>query len=402
VIWFAVAIGLAVTIFGASSSAALITTSRAALADAVSRRLKGATESLDWLYDAERDLAAANATTGLGIALLAAALSAVVDTVTGNLPLWGVLVLLVLVALPFLLFSGYVLPRWLTARRASRVARLLRPALRPWSSLLSWLLPERLRRPMADVRALWREGAAAALAPSEELVLVGSVITFAQRPIREVMTARTELVAIPEGAGQDEIHTAFKHSGYSRLPVYRETPDEIVGMVHILDLLKIGAGERVPIRPVAVAPASRSSGDVLLDMQRERRHLTVVLDEFGGTLGIVTLEDLLEAMVGEIFDEHDDTSERRAGVPSATFWETDGGAPISDLEERFAVSLPAGQSQTVGGRLTELLGRFPLVGERLTVSGLDVDVLAATPIKLERLLIRRASLPSIPLARESA
>ena len=121
-IWFAVAIGLAVTIFGASSSAALITTSRNALAEAVSRRLKGASESLDWLYDAERDLAAATATTGLGIALLAAALSAVVDTVTGNLPLWGVLVLLVLVAMPFVLFSGYVLPRWLTARRASKVS----------------------------------------------------------------------------------------------------------------------------------------------------------------------------------------------------------------------------------------------------------------------------------------
>lgn len=399
-IWFAVAIGLAVTIFGASSSAALITTSRNALAEAVSRRLKGATESLDWLYDAERDLAAATATTGLGIALLAAALSAVVDTVTGNLPLWGVLVLLVSVAMPFLLFSGYVLPRWLTARRASKVANLLRPVLRPWSRLVAWFLPERMRRPVADVRALWREGAAAALAPSEELVMVGSVITFAQRPIREVMTARTELVAIPEGAGQDEIHGAFTQSGYSRLPVYRKTPDDIVGMVHVLDLLKVGPGERVPVRPVAVAPASRSSGDVLLDMQRERRHLTVVLDEFGGTLGIVTLEDLLEAMVGEIFDEHDETTERRTVAPTPTVWEIDGGAPISELEERFGVALPAGPSQTVGGRLTELLGRFPLVGERLTVKGLEVDVLAATPTQLERLLVRRASVRSIPLDRE--
>ena len=237
------------------------------------------------------------------------------------------------------------------------------------------------------------------MAPSEELVMVGSVITFAQRPIREVMTARTELVAIPEGAGQDEIRAAFTQSGYSRLPVYRQTPDDIVGMVHVLDLLKVGPGERVPVRPVAAAPASRSSGDVLLDMQRERRHLTVVLDEFGGTLGIVTLEDLLEAMVGEIFDEHDETTDRRAVAPSPALWETEGGASLSQLEERFGVSLPAGASQTIGGRLTELLGRFPLVGERLTVNGLDVDVVAATPTKLERLLIRRAAFRTIPLDR---
>jgi putative hemolysin len=399
-IWFAVAIGLAITIFGASASAALITTSRTALAESVSRRLKGAAESLDWLYDAERELAAATATTGLGIALLAAALSGVVDTVTGTLPIWGVLVLLVAVAMPFLVFSGYVFPRWLTAHRASRVAELIRPVLRPWAKALGWLLPERLRRPAADVRALWREGVAVALAPSEELVMVGGVITFAQRPIREVMTARTELVAIPEGAGQDEIRDAFTQSGYSRLPVYRETLDEIVGMVHVLDLLKVGPGERVPVRPVAMAPASRSSGDVLLDMQRERRHLTVVLDEFGGTLGIITLEDLLEAMVGEVFDEHDETTERRTIAAGAAPWETDGSAHLSRLEERFGVALPRGTSQTVGGRLTELLGRFPVAGERLTVRGLEVDVLAATATKLDRLLIRRAGPRPIALDRE--
>src|SRR6185295_16602111 len=182
------------------------------------------------------------------------------------------------------------------------------------------------------------------------LIMLGHVISFAQRTVRDVMTARTELVAIPEEAGYDEMAQSFVQSGYSRLPVYRGTLDEIVGMVHVFDLLTAKPGEPVPIRPVVMAPASRNCGDVLLDMQRERRHLTVVLDEFGGTLGIVTLEDLLEAMVGEIFDEHDETAERRAhGIP--TILETDGSADVTAIEARFAVVFPPGPSHTIGGRL---------------------------------------------------
>ena len=398
-IWLAVAVGLLVTLLGATETAALITVSRADLAEAVSRRLKGAAESLDWLVDAERELAAATATTGLGIAILASGLSAVFDVATGTLPLWGVLILLVSVALPFVLFSGYVLPRWLTAHRASRVADLLRPVFRPWTRVVGWLLPVPAKRPAADVRALWREGAAGALGTSDELVMVGNVITFAERPVREVMTPRTKLVAIPDGAGSDEIQAAFIQSGYSRLPVYRGTLDEMVGMVHVFDLLKVKA-EPVPVRPVGATPASRACGDVLLDMQRERRHLTVVLDEFGGTLGIVTLEDLLEAMVGEIFGEHDETTERK--VPDQfSPWETTGAAEVAELEVRFGTQLPAGPSQSVGGRLAELLGRFPRPGERLRVSGLEFDVLGATPTRIERLLVRRAGAAPLVLDREA-
>ncbi|MGE0440956.1 MAG: hemolysin family protein [Gemmatimonadales bacterium] len=396
-IWLAVAIGLLVTVFGATSAAALLTVSRADLAEAVSRRLRGGTESLDWLYSAERELAAAAATTGLGIAVMAAGLSGVVDGITGQLPLWAVLVLLIVGAVPFVLMSGYVLPRLLTAHRATRVAARLRPALRPWARVLGLFLPEPARRPVADIRAFWRQGAAGGA--SDELIMIGNVITFAQRPIREVMTPRTDLAAIPEGAGQDEIRAAFIQSGYSRLPVYRGTVDEIVGMVHVLDLLKVGSTDPVPVRPVGAAPASRASGDVLLDMQRERRHLTVVLDEFGGTLGIVTMEDLLEALVGEIYDEHDETAERR--LPQAPVWEATGSTPVTDVEERFGVDLSPGSSGTIGGRLAELLGRFPRTGERLQAGGLEFDVLAAAPTRVERILVRRIGPHPLVLDRDA-
>ena len=161
---------------------------------------------------------------------------------------------------------------------------------------------------------------------------------------------------------------------------------------------KVQPGEPVPIRPVAMAPGSRSCGDVLLDMQRERRHLAVVLDEFGGTLGIVTLEDLLEAMVGEIVDE-----DTRAMAPSAGegpgLLEVDGGTPVAQIEEWFGIELPPGAASTLGGRLVELAGRFPLSGERFLIRGLEVDVVHASATRVERVLIRRTSPVPIPLDR---
>jgi CBS domain containing-hemolysin-like protein len=143
-----------------------------------------------------------------------------------------------------------------------------------------------------------------------------------------------------------------------------------------------------------VAPVSRLCGDVLVDMQRERRHLAIVLDEFGGTLGIVTLEDLLEAMVGEIVDE-DDPSPPSARDPGLL--EIDGSAQVAQIEDRFAVQFPAGQASTIGGRLVELAGRVPATGERFLIRGLELDILHASPTRVERLLIRRGSPSTIPL-----
>jgi CBS domain containing-hemolysin-like protein len=212
-------------------------------------------------------------------------------------------------------------------------------------------------------------------------------MAFSVRPVREVMTPRTDIVAIDENAAIEDIRLVFAQSGYSRIPVYRETLDDIIGMLHAFDLFRLTPGDPLPVRPVAVTPASRNCGDLLLDMQRERRHLAVVLDEFGGTLGIATLEDLLEELVGEIFDEHDD--EVRAS-PSAepVLFETDGNVSPEEIEERFGVSLPEGRSTTVAGLLAEWAGRIPNAGERFTVRGLEFDVLQASPTRIERLLIR--------------
>ncbi|HXE56569.1 MAG TPA: hemolysin family protein, partial [Gemmatimonadales bacterium] len=345
-----------------------------------------------WLGRLEDYLAAAAATTALGVVVLGASVPALL---TGFERL-VVLALAAVVGVPLVLFGGYLIPRWLAQPRAERVAAAVVPLLRPWAAFLSMLLPARAHARPGDVRALWRERVAAGMTSDEELVAVSGVLGFARRPVREVMTPRTDVVAIPEGADLAEIRATFAQSGYSRIPVFRGTLDEIVGMVHAFDLFKLRPGDPLPVRPVAVAPASRTCGDLLLDMQRDRRHLAVVVDEFGGTAGIVTLEDLLEELVGEIFDEHDEGAAATPG-PGPGVFETDGATPTAAIEERFGVKLPEGRATTIGGLLAELAGRIPSAGERLALGGLEFDVIQASPTRVERLLVRPAPVPVVTL-----
>ena len=390
--WLLILLGLLLALFGASASAAILLTSRSALADAVSRRLRGGTESLAWLRDVDRDLAAASIMTSLAVILLGATVTALV----AGASLVELGFLLVLVVVPLILFTGFTLPRWLTQTRAERVAAILGPTLRGWSRIVGILLPaQRAGRP-ADLRALWHEGAQGGLAPDAELVMIGGVMAFAEKRVRDVMTPRTQLVAAPETADLPAIRRMFVESGYTRVPVYRETLDEIIGMIHAFDLFQLSSGDPLPIRPVAMAPESRSCADLLVDMQRERRHLAIVLDEFGGTLGLVTLEDLLEAMVGDIFDE-DDAPADADGADGEGLLELDGTTPLHDVEAHFGVLLPPGHATSLAGRLAELAGRIPVTGERLLVSGLEVDVLRASPHRVERVLVRRGSPPRVPL-----
>jgi putative hemolysin len=390
--WLAVLLGAALTAFGATAGAALITVSRAELTRAVGRRLRGAASPMVALGQIDNYLTAASATTSLGVLLLGAAIPGLLAGSSAPRIIVGV----ALIAVPLVLFAAYLVPRWLTQPRAESVADRVIPILRPWSRVLGLLLPARTATRPTDLRSIWREGAAVGLEDDGELMMVGGVIAFSSRPVREVMTPRTEIVAIEENAPLEEIRLVFAGSGYSRIPVIRGTLDDIIGMLHAFDLFKLEPGDPLPIRPVAVTPASRSCGDLLLDMQRERRHLSVVLDEFGGTLGIATLEDLLEELVGEIFDEHDEEV-RPAPTTVPSLFETDGNLSIQALEERFGVTLPTSRSTTVGGLLVEWAGRIPNAGERFFLSGLEFDVVQASPTRVERLLIRSGPTVAVPL-----
>jgi CBS domain containing-hemolysin-like protein len=207
--------------------------------------------------------------------------------------------------------------------------------------------------------------------------MLQGVFEFSEKNAREVMTPRTELVALPIDATLDETLEMVEESGLSRYPIYEETIDDIIGVVLAKDLLRVVATReerpfalRDVMRPVHVIPGSRKVEDVLADFKRMKEHLAVVLDEYGGTAGVVTMEDLLEEIVGDILDEYDTTEdadtplELRAGETLV-----DGSAHIGELNEHFGLDIPEEGYTTIGGYLFGVLGRLPQVGDRVMAGG---------------------------------
>lgn len=389
-------VGALLAVAGSAGAAALVSEARSDLAEAVSRRLRGSEESFAWLAMTERLVVVAMSLTSLGLVVV----GVLVPGIFGQLSTVQLALVTLLAIVPLTLAGGYVLPRWLARTRGERVVEVLRPILAGIHAVLRFVLPGG-SHPVSDgVDALAREGSASGLRSGEEFAMVGGVMTFAERPVREVMTPRTDVIGVSTDAARADVLRTFAESGYTRLPVYRDSLDEIVGMVHAFDLFKLRDDDPMPLRPVTHAPESRTAADLLVDMQRERRHFAVVLDEFGGTAGIVTMENLLEALVGEIADEDDAEAPAATGGPDVL--EVDGAEAAHRVAERFGVTLPAVGATSFAGMLVERLGRIPVVGERFRIGHLDVDVVAATPVRVERLLVRPRTPAAVPLDRESA
>jgi len=217
------------------------------------------------------------------------------------------------------------------------------------------------------------------------------VMAFADRVVREVMTPRTRIVAAPEQADAAALAALATSSGFTRIPVYRSSPDEIVGMVHAFDLIKAGPGGTVGVRPISALPAARRCADALLDLRRERRHMAVVLDEFGGTAGLITMEDLLEELVGEIFDELDEPRAAPVAVERGVLV-ADAAFTLEKLSDHFGVAIEApARVETVGGYLAWATGRIPKPGERVILGTLEFDVLEATATRLVKVVVRAAA-----------
>lgn len=334
----------------------------------------------------ERVLGAAGGIVSAAVLLAAMGLGSLL---AGLQPAIGLSALL-LIAVPVALTAVVALPRvlgrrWPEAmvRRAVPWLHRLAPAFAPFPSTAT------ARGHEAEVGITLPE--------AEELTVLSGVLAFAERTVREVMTPRTEIVAVREGTSVQEIARLIADSGYSRVPMYRDSLDNIVGMVYAFDLLKISPGSDLPVRPVAMAPESKRCTDLLFEMQRQGQQFAVILDEFGGTAGIATFEDLLEELVGEILDEYD------GHVPVESegidVLETSGATPADEIAGRFDVTLPS-EAETVGGLLARAAGRIPRTGERLAVGPLEFDVLAATPNRVDRVVVRRAPVPVIQLPGE--
>ncbi len=208
----------------------------------------------------------------------------------------------------------------------------------------------------------------------QDAELMEGVFEFSEKNAREVMTPRTEVVGLSVDTSLDDALTTVEESNFSRYPVYDGTLDNVVGLLLAKDLLRVL--RRAPkefevrsiMRDVLVVPGSREVEEVLSDFKRRKEHLAVVLDEFGGTAGIVTMEDLLEEIVGEILDEFDEP-ELRATTSSSGETLLPGETHVSEVNEQYGVSVPEDDYTTIGGYVFGVLGRLPQVGDRVNGGG---------------------------------
>lgn len=393
--WLLVVIGALVAAFGTTVSVGAAALSRLELTRWASRRLRGAAAAGALLGTPGRVLGTANALATLGILLASLGAAAAL----GQLHPLLLAVLVVLVAIPLGVVGTYALPRALARRWPQQVVRGLVPWVDGLGRLLTPLMPSSYGASRSEVTTLLRAGNDAELFEQDELAVLSGLLAFTERPARELMTARTDIVAVPEGEAPTEVVRIAAESGYSRLPVYQGTLDHIVGMVYVFDLLTAPIEGELPVRPVVVAPASKLCADLLFEMQRERRQFAVLLDEFGGTAGIVTLDDLLNALVTAVFGEPPSHAPVEPGAPALL--EVDGGSPASEVAARFDLRLPVA-AETVGGLLTRLAGRIPRAGERFLLQSLEFDVLAAGPTRVDRVVVRRGPVTVTSLPRGEA
>jgi len=347
-------LGLVVAGVSAAIGVAAATVSQHELTRWVAYKLRGSAATVNVLQNPGRTLATANMLTTLGVLLAAGAIPALLAATTPTF--LGIFT--ITVGVPLFIGAAYLVPRVLGRRWAEPLVGRAVPMLDRFGVVLSPFIPRREGSTRTTLAALLTSADTDALASTDEMAVVSGVLAFADRPVRELMTPRTAIVAFPEGILTAEAAHVLQQSGYSRYPVYRGSLDEVVGVAHTLDLLGRQPEDPILVRPTLTVPGTIRAADLMLEMQRGGRHLAVVLDEFGGTAGLVTFEDLLNDLVSELFEP----SAAPADVTHVV--EVEGSTLTSELAAKLGVAVEQGASsaQTVGGLLIQALGRIPRAG----------------------------------------
>jgi putative hemolysin len=331
----------------------------------------------------------------------------------------GMLLLFVAV---FILLFEHVLPLLIVRRNPEKVLTFLLPPfdfaarfLHPLTGTLVRLIVESRRErerereretaaatngnaeePQGDAAHAYLEaGEEQGLIERDERRLLQSIVDFGDTLVREVMTPRPDIVAIEDDSTFDELLSLFREQEYSRIPVYKENLDNILGIVFVKDLVLLSEAERAGrpigplIRPVAFVPETKRVPELLKEFQRKQVQMAIVVDEYGGTAGLVTLEDLLEEIVGEIRDEYDVEAEPVIEEGQGS-WVFSAKASIDEVRERLGVEIEPEGFETVGGYVLTRVGRVPAVGETFELDGLQVEVLEAERKRIHKVRFRRA------------
>jgi CBS domain containing-hemolysin-like protein len=317
-----------------------------------------------------------------------------------------------------MLVSTYFLPMFLYRRTTGTWMTRFLPAIkfialcaeplaalvRVFQSLLDFNKDIRHEAAPADsvenIEALITAGAEEGILEEEDRRLIHSVVAFGDKSVREVMTPRPAIVAISADKSLEDLRQLVIHEQYSRIPVYQDSIDNVIGFVHVRDMFELDEEDRQSkplrelMRPVPLVPETKPTTDLLREMQHDGSHLVIVVDEYGNTAGLATMEDLVEEILGEIRDEHEpDRDVRQEGEH---IYVAPGSLDLDRLHDLLDFR-PAedAESTTVGGLVTEWLGHVPQTGEAAERNGIRIEVLAGNERRVDEVRISRVPTPVV-------
>ena len=348
-----------------------------------------------------------------------------IPSLTGVVTPLAVILVVSVLALAMLVL-GELFPKSLALRDPEVVALRVTPVFR----VVSWLLSPVVRllvifsrlaeslsggeHPGVGVPSVTEEqiktmvdaGEEEGVIEEDEKEMIFSIFEFGDTLAREIMVPRIDVTALDVTASLDEAIDVMLDKGFSRIPVYRDTIDNVIGLCYAKDLLRhlwggtTEASLQPLLRPAYFVPESKELDELLQELQAQKIHLAVVVDEYGGMAGIVTIEDIIEEIVGEIMDEHDSEEPLMTVIDDETLL-VDARLEVENLEEYLNMELPKGEFESVGGFIIHLLGRIPDVKEKVTFEDLEITIQQADQRKIHKVLITHKVLPDSPAEEKS-
>jgi putative hemolysin len=313
-----------------------------------------------------------------------------------------------------MLLFAYIIPQYLYRGTAGRwISRsvplicLLALVVKPLTAFLAFLqslseLGEKDQTQQEtvsqeeNIEALITAGTEEGIIEEEDRKLIHSVVAFGNKTVREVMTARPKMVTASADASLEEFRQLVIHEQFSRIPVYEDNIDQIIGFIHVRDMFELDYVERAHrtvrdlVRPIRFVPETKPVNDLLREMQADGAHMAIVVDEYGNTAGLVTMEDMVEEIVGEIRDEHEPGHDVQPDTEGGFI--VSGSFDVDHLQDLLDFRASGHtESTTVGGLVTEWMGRVPDAGETVERDGIRIEVLAANELRVDQVRISKAA-----------
>jgi CBS domain containing-hemolysin-like protein len=336
----------------------------------------------------------------------------VMSTFLGRGVNWPIFLEACFTSLALMLIAGYAVPQVSYRRSAGTwlaplvpLLRVLALAMRPVTAGFNFFYSlleiadeksggEEPATQAENIEALISAGTEEGLIEEEDRKLIQSVVEFGDKVVREVMTPRPNIVAVSAESTLEQLRQLVINEQYSRIPVYEGSIDQVIGFVHARDMFELEEDERTRhtvrelMRPIRFVPETKPVNDLMREMQRDNTHMVIVVDEYGNTAGLATMEDLVEVILGEIRDEHEPDSDVKEDGSGGYI--VSGNFDLARLADMLEFR-PQGEieSTTVGGLVTEWLGRVPQPGESVERDGIRIDVLASDELRVEQVRVRR-------------